>query len=237
MNPHELVDHIGSGPAKLVLDEPRRRTRSNPCNFNEFIKSLQASETIRDVICCSYWRLGIAEDEWVVLLKTLGSIRDIQHLEFTINCSDSCDSFRPFHAIAQAANNANKLRILSIGLDGAMFPRDPSVGLTAFANALRKHKGLQEFSLIDRRSLLEVVQSTAFDPVLRALSEFAHIQMVFIVAECASADTMRNLLQFEVALGPTIGFSTGNGPVVGGGRRNSSRSLQCEIAGSCYALT
>jgi hypothetical protein len=76
-----------------------------------------------------------------------------------------------------------------------MFPRDPSVGPTAVANALRKHKGLQVFSLIDRRSLSEAVQSTAFDPVLRALSECAHLQMVFMVAECASADAMRNLLQ------------------------------------------
>jgi hypothetical protein len=49
MNPRELVDHIRNGPAKLVLDEPlrfRRRTRSNPCDFNEFIQALQSSETI-----------------------------------------------------------------------------------------------------------------------------------------------------------------------------------------------
>jgi hypothetical protein len=38
MNPRELVDHIRSGPTELVLREPlrfRRRTRSNPCDFND----------------------------------------------------------------------------------------------------------------------------------------------------------------------------------------------------------
>jgi hypothetical protein len=49
MNPRELVDHILSGPAKLMLDEPlrfRRRTRSNPCDFNEFLEALRSVETI-----------------------------------------------------------------------------------------------------------------------------------------------------------------------------------------------
>jgi hypothetical protein len=43
MNPRELVDHIRSGPAWLVLIlgiplRFRRRTRSNPCDFNEFLE-------------------------------------------------------------------------------------------------------------------------------------------------------------------------------------------------------
>jgi hypothetical protein len=66
MNPRELVDHIRSGPAKLVLDEAlrfRRRTRSNPCDLNEFLQALQSSETIRTVKCGSHRIMGIAEDE------------------------------------------------------------------------------------------------------------------------------------------------------------------------------
>jgi hypothetical protein len=50
MNPRELVDHIRSGPAELVLSKPlrfRRRTRSNPCDFSEFLQALQSTETIR----------------------------------------------------------------------------------------------------------------------------------------------------------------------------------------------
>jgi hypothetical protein len=85
MNPRELVDHIRSGPAKLVLNIPlrfRRRTRSNPCDFNEFLQALQSSETIRDVECESHRKLNISEDEWVLLLKTLGNIKDIQRLAF-----------------------------------------------------------------------------------------------------------------------------------------------------------
>jgi hypothetical protein len=74
------VDHIRSGPAELVLKEPlrfRRRTRSNPCDFNEFLQALQSSETIRTVQCGSQQRLDITEDEWVLLVKTLGSIKGI----------------------------------------------------------------------------------------------------------------------------------------------------------------
>jgi hypothetical protein len=62
MNPRELVDHIRSSPAKLVLEEPlrfRRRKRSNPCDFNEFLQALQSGETIRSVKCGSRLRLDI----------------------------------------------------------------------------------------------------------------------------------------------------------------------------------
>jgi hypothetical protein len=85
MNPRELVDHIHSGPARLVLDEPlrfRRRTRSNPCDFIEFLEALQSSETIRDDACYSHRKLNISEAEWVLLLKVLGNIKDIQRLVF-----------------------------------------------------------------------------------------------------------------------------------------------------------
>jgi hypothetical protein len=50
MNPRELVDHIRSGPAELTLDTPlprfRRRTRSNPYDFNEFLEALQSNKMI-----------------------------------------------------------------------------------------------------------------------------------------------------------------------------------------------
>jgi hypothetical protein len=68
MNARDLVDHIRSGPAELVLlDQPlrfRRRTRSNPCDFNEFLQALQSRETIRTVTCGVHRELGITEDEW-----------------------------------------------------------------------------------------------------------------------------------------------------------------------------
>jgi hypothetical protein len=63
MNPREHV--IRSGPEELVLDKPlrfRRRTRSNPCDFSEFLQALQFSETIRTVRCKSQVRLNITED-------------------------------------------------------------------------------------------------------------------------------------------------------------------------------
>jgi hypothetical protein len=114
MNARELVDHIRSGPAELDLQKPlrfRRRTRSNPCGFNEFLQALQSSETIRDVTCWPQQHLGIAEEEWVLLVKTLGSIKDIQNLVF--GCSSSRD-FVPFQAVADAVYNAQSLFKLTV---------------------------------------------------------------------------------------------------------------------------
>jgi hypothetical protein len=85
-----------------------RRTRSNPCDFNEFLQALQSSETIRDVKCCSQLDLGIAEDEWVLLVKTIGRIRDVRYLNFS--CTHGSRDFHPFQAVADAVNSAHSLR-------------------------------------------------------------------------------------------------------------------------------
>jgi hypothetical protein len=196
MNPRELLDHIRSGPANLVLNEPlrfRRRKRSSPCDFNEFLQALQASETIREVICFPHHMLGIAEDEWVLLVKTIGRIKDIQNLEFT--CKDGSRDFHPFQAIAEAVNSAHSHHNLRINLEGENFPIDSS-GINALANALRKHTALRTFSWIDFCSRMEAAQSSAaLDPLLRALSACSHLQKITIMTEFASADAIRNLLQ------------------------------------------
>jgi hypothetical protein len=191
MNPRELVDHILSGPAELMLDEALP-TRSNPCDFNEFLAALQSSETIRYARCASHWRLGITEDEWVLLVRTLGRIKGIQNLRFSL--SHSPRDFHPLQAIANAVNSAHSLCELVVEIETVHFPRDPS-GLTALANALRKHTALQEFSWIERRSLLEAARSTAVDPVLQALSACPHLEVAFIMTTCASPDAIRSLLQ------------------------------------------
>jgi hypothetical protein len=90
----------------------RRRTRSNPCSFNEFLKALQSSETVRDVICCSQLHLGIVEDEWVLLVKTIGSVKYIQNL--ILRCRTGYRDSHPFQAVARAVNNAQLLRKLVI---------------------------------------------------------------------------------------------------------------------------
>jgi hypothetical protein len=198
MNPRELVDHIRSGPAELVLLDPlrfRRRTRSNPCDFNEFLQALQTSETIRTIKCRSHYGLGIMEDEWVLLVERLGRIRGIQNLEF-YHIRGSRD-FHPFQAFADAVSNAQSLRKLYVSLkDGETVPRDPS-GLTALANALREHTALEEFTWIDWRPL--ALSDLALDPVLRALSACPHLQYVTIKTDCASADAVKNLLQLRPA--------------------------------------
>jgi hypothetical protein len=189
MNPRELVDHIRSGPAELILSEPlprfRRRTRSNPCDFNEFLQTLQSSETIRTVNCDSHRKLNISEDEWVLLLKTLGNIKDIQRLVFHTLGSPN---FHPFQAVANAVNNAQSLCDLTVVLDFVSIPIDPS-GLDALANALREHTTLKKFTWADIRS------QTDPDLVLRALQACPHLRDVAIMTKHASADAMNNLIQ------------------------------------------
>jgi hypothetical protein len=241
MNPRELVDHIRSGPTELVLDEPlrfRRRTRSNPCDFNEFLQALQSSETIRDVQCGSQLKLGIAEDEWVLLVKTVGNIKGIQDLKCV--CKPGSRDFHPFQALAEAVNSARSLSKLVIGLEGETVPRYSS-GQTALACALRENTGLQEFNLIDCCFVQEVAQNTALDPVLRALSACPHIQQVFVMSNFASADAVKNLLQLptdtslRLALKPDLWLVVADEICQG---RCLTRDLMLWMAqSSCFAAT
>jgi hypothetical protein len=197
MNPRELVESIRRGPEELMLFEPfprfRRRTRSNPCDFNEFLQALQSCETLRYVECFSQLDLGIAEDEWVLLVKTLGSIKGIQNL--SLDCAQSSRNFRPFQAVAEALNNAHSLRELVVRVDDASFLRD-TLGLAALANALREHAALDTFTWVDWCPLPEGAQSTAFDSMLLTLSACLHrFRRVYINTKCASVDAITNLLQ------------------------------------------
>jgi hypothetical protein len=200
MSPRELVDHIRSGPAELVLDEAlrfRRRTRSNPCDFNEFLESLQSSETIRDVTCWSQLHLGISEDEWVLLVKTLGSIKCIDYL--SLSCQAGSRDFHPFQAVADAVKNAKSLHTLEVNVDGQEFPSDSS-GLTALANALREHETLQDFTWLDFVSRLQAGSvDLSSDLVLQALPSCPHLQSACIMTECGSARAIQNLLQLPSA--------------------------------------
>jgi hypothetical protein len=199
MNPRELVDHVRSGLAELELVDPlrfRRRTRSNPCDFDEFLQALQSSGTIRDVNSGSQLHLGISEHEWVLLIKILGRIKDIQHLAW--RCSLGSRDFHPFQAMAEAVNSAQSLRKLYIGIYGETFPRDPS-GINALVNALREHTTLQELNWMDWCPLLEASHSTTLDHVLRSLQACPRLRKLTIMAECASADAMKNLLQLQSA--------------------------------------
>jgi hypothetical protein len=192
MNPRELVDHIRSGPAQLVLEERlrfRRRTRSNPCDFNEFLQALQTNETIRSVECGSHRELGITEDEWVLLVKTLGSIKGIQHVVELI-CSAGSHNFHPFQVVADAVNNAPSLLELQVSADQGTFPRDPS-GLIALATALREHTALREFIWAD----ICPPRDLSLDSVLRALPDCPDLQKVVVMTTYASADATKTLLQ------------------------------------------
>jgi hypothetical protein len=229
MNPRELVDYIRSGPTQLVLDKPlrfRRRTLFNPCDFNQFLQALQSSETIRTVLCESHRELGITEDEWVLLVKTLGSIKGIKDLQF-LYTPGSC-VFHPFQAVADAVNNARSLCQLTLGLEVGVLPRDPS-GLTALAGALRQHTTLQEFTWVDycTRVELETVQSAALDHVLRTLPTCPHLRKVFIKTDCASADAMKTLLQLPKNTILFLVLNTGHCLAVADGIRQGRCNIKC----------
>jgi hypothetical protein len=169
--------------------------RSNPlCDFNEFLQDLQSSETIRNVTCKSQQTLGITENEWVLLVKTIGRIKDIQILQF--DCTHGTRDFHPFQAVADAVNNARSLRNLAVDLiDGENF-REESSGLTALANALREHPSLQEFRWFDINYQCEAATvELCPDLVLLALPACFHLRAVTITTPCASADAMKSLLQ------------------------------------------
>jgi hypothetical protein len=199
MNPRELVDHVRGGPVELELFWPlrfRRRTRSNPCDFNEFLQALQSSETIRTVRCKSQTDLGISEHEWVLLVKTLGRIQEIQHLR--LDCTLDSRDFNPFQAVADTVNNAHSLCKLIVDHKDISVRGDPS-GMTALANALREHTNLQHFGWIDLNSQTEAAQITTIDPVLWALPACPHLQTVTMMTKYARADAMKNLLQLQSA--------------------------------------
>jgi hypothetical protein len=194
MDPLELLDHIRSGPAKLVLDEPLRfPPHSNLlCDFNELLQALQSSETLQDVTCRSQQTLGITENEWVLLVHTIGRINDIQILQFY--CTHGSRDFQPFQSVADAVNNAPSLCEVRVLLEGENFPDDSS-GLTAFANALREHTALQYFSWFDLISRLDVAMvDLSPDLLLRALPTCPHLRNVSITTICASADAVKTLL-------------------------------------------
>lgn len=108
------------------------------------------------------------EGEWVLLVKTIGRIRDIDNLWFC--CRVGSRDFDSYQAVADAVNSAHSLRKLVLNIDSQTFPRAPS-GLAALANALREHTVLQEFTVYDNLSSWTETAPPylSLDPVFRAL--------------------------------------------------------------------
>jgi hypothetical protein len=143
--------------------------------------------------CGDHQELGISEDEWVVLVKRLGSIKGIQRLTFY--CKPGSCRFHPFRAVADAVINAQSLYRLAISLGFENFPRNPS-GMIALAGALRQHTTLQECTGVDRS---EAVQDLSPDVVLLALPACPHLREVTIMTKCAGANAIKYLLQLRPA--------------------------------------
>jgi hypothetical protein len=132
--------------------------------------------------------LSITEEEWVHLVKTLGSIKGIQRLNLL--CTHGSHNFHPLQGVADAVNNAQSLLTLQFL---ALRHVDQS-GIVALADALRQHPALERFIGNDFRSVQKAQQDTSLDPVLQALLACPHLCKVAIRTKCASADALRNLL-------------------------------------------
>lgn len=151
MYTRELVDRIRSAAlqssscgSRSVFAGRRALAVRHASGAASFRKFLQTSETIRTVTCGSHntKELDISPDEWVLLIKTFGRIRDIQNIAW-LGMIGSRDS-HPFQAVAEALNNARSLRKLTLVPCLELLPTDPSE-LSALANGfLREHTSLQE---------------------------------------------------------------------------------------------
>jgi hypothetical protein len=133
---------------------------------------MQSSETIRYISCKRHLKLGISEEEWVLLIMAIGRIKDIQNL--SLYCMPGSHDFRPFEAVADAVNNAHTIRKLTM----CFFPSVPpelialadSSGMIALANALQQLTALQDFTWCDLGSWREAVpRDFSADIILRAL--------------------------------------------------------------------
>ena len=116
MKPYELFDLIRlDDPEELELKHTlrfRRRSRSNPCSFDDLIQALQSNESIRTVRCQGNVSLGITQEEWFLFVQTLGKIPALRQLSFL---GQDVPNVPPVQAVADAVGSARLLRTFQIG--------------------------------------------------------------------------------------------------------------------------
>ena len=152
---------------------------------------------------------AVQRNEWVILVKTLGSIRDIRILKFY--CTHGSDYFNPYQAVAEAVNSAHSLHMLEVCLLGEAFPIAPP-GLIALASSLKEHTALQKFTWSDLGYRMRTAPPQfSLDLVLLELPGCPRLLEVFINTQYASASAMKTLL---------LVFSIKHRTLVGGCRRN-----------------
>jgi hypothetical protein len=116
MKPYELFDLIRlNNPNELELKHTlrfRRRSRSNPCSFDDLIQALRSNESIRTVRCQGNVSLGITQEEWFLFVQTLGTIPALRQLSFL---GQDVPNVPPVQAVADAVGSARLLRTFQIG--------------------------------------------------------------------------------------------------------------------------
>jgi hypothetical protein len=180
------MDQIQSGPEELRLAFPlrfRRRTRSNPCSFDDLLEALQANRTIRQARCHNHVELGITESEWCRLVRTLGSIWGLKKLE--VVWQSGSHGFHPLQVVARAVDSANSLHELTIiGSDSEQ--SDPA-GEVSLAQSLRQHGTLDSFGLT------ATMRTTATPRSPQLIAAAACLRQVIIVNHSLTSDDVRCL--------------------------------------------
>jgi hypothetical protein len=134
MKPYELFDVIRSNPGELELQHTlrfRRRSRSNPCSFEDLLHALQSNASIHTVRCHGNVSLGITQQEWFLFVQALGTIPGLRQLSFL---GQDVPNVPPVQAVADAVSSARLLRKLQIGEGVILF--GSRAGFLALCNTI-----------------------------------------------------------------------------------------------------
>jgi hypothetical protein len=181
--------HIESGPENITFNYPlrfRRRTRSNPYSFDDFLQALRSSRTIRSVECHNHEGLGITESEWCRLVQTFSSIRGLT--ELVVAWQHGSLHFHPLQAIADAVDSAALLEGLGLVTGNGLESMDPN-DEAALAQSLRRHAMLCVFGW------KVVRQSTTRIPLLiEAAAAGTSLLGITLANQNINDDDIRNLV-------------------------------------------
>lgn len=199
--PQEVMDHIESGPENINFNYPlrfRRRTRSNPYSFDDFLQALRSSRTIRSVECHNHEGLGITESKWCRLVQTFSSIRGLT--ELVVAWQHGSLHFHPLQAIADAVDSAALLEGLGLVKGNGLESMDPN-DEAAMAQSLRRHAMLCVFRQSTTRIPLLIEAAAAGTSLLGI--RLANQNINDDIRNLGSSSSLR-ILKFEGAL--TVGW-------------------------------
>jgi hypothetical protein len=193
MQPQMLLDYIRGNPDELKLFETirfRRRTRSNPCDFNDILQALKANSSIQTIICSRFFVSGISSAEWFRFVQTLGRIVSLEELYFV------CNSQVPALALADAISTSRSLRKLFFGHENTLVGDPADLEELVTASESFRHSTLEELVWMGGADRDESEQHVvSFDAWLQALIPCPHLRTAKIFSERVPENSLRDLIR------------------------------------------